>query len=192
MIEESKIIEEKIEFFEKIRPVMNFLNDTFDELVDATQIRTDHEVSKEKIDIDACTNQILAGMQGDIIKSEAIVNSDFSEINSIYYPTKYFRSILFNLISNALKYQSPYRKPEIRIKSYKDQGRTFIEVKDNGTGIDLEKYGNKLFKLHKTFHNHPNSKGFGLFITKTQVESMGGSISAESTPGTGSTFTVKF
>ncbi len=64
-------------------------------------------------------------------------------------------------------------------------------VKDNGLGIDLEKYGTQLFQMYKTFHNHEDSTGLGLFLTKSQVESLGGKITVESTVGKGSKFTVQ-
>ncbi|OPZ98601.1 MAG: Sensor protein kinase WalK [Bacteroidetes bacterium ADurb.Bin408] len=92
---------------------------------------------------------------------------------------------------NALKFYSPERRPEIYIRAFHIRGYVCLSVRDNGLGIDLKKNGNKVFKLRKTFHNHPESKGFGLFITKTQVESMNGKISVKSTVNEGSTFTVK-
>jgi len=59
-------------------------------------------------------------------------------------------------------------------------------------GIDMNKFGTQLFRIRKIFHEHPDAKGFGLYITKTQVETMGGKIWAESTPNVGSTFFVEF
>jgi sensor histidine kinase regulating citrate/malate metabolism len=67
-----------------------------------------------------------------------------------------------------------------------------LKVEDNGLGIDLKRHGNKLFGLHKTFHRHPEARGVGLYLTKTQVEAMGGSIYAQSELGIGTTFNVKF
>lgn len=67
-----------------------------------------------------------------------------------------------------------------------------MEVSDNGLGIDLVKYGDKLFGMHKTFHDNPNAKGIGLFITKNQIEALGGKISVKSETNKGSTFTVVF
>jgi signal transduction histidine kinase len=63
-------------------------------------------------------------------------------------------------------------------------------VEDNGLGIDLDKHGDKLFGMYKTFHTHKDSRGLGLFLTKNQVESMGGKIEVESALGQGSTFKI--
>jgi len=65
-----------------------------------------------------------------------------------------------------------------------------LEISDNGIGIDLERYGNKIFGMYKTFSDNPDSKGIGLFITKNQIEAMGGSITVESTPEIGTTFKI--
>ena len=67
-----------------------------------------------------------------------------------------------------------------------------LKVTDNGQGIDMAKHGHKLFGLHKTFHHHKDARGVGLFLVKTQVEALGGTIHAESEPGIGTTFIVSF
>ncbi len=113
---------------------------------------------------------------GEIAETKAIITHDLSEANTAYFPQKHLDSIVFNLISNSLKYRTPDRTPRIHIKTYKKEEWTYFEITDNGLGIDLNKNGDKIFMLRKTFHDHPQAKGFGLFITKAQVEAMGGSI----------------
>jgi signal transduction histidine kinase len=101
-------------------------------------------------------------------------------------------SIFLNLITNAIKYKQLGRKPVIFIQTYQQNDQSFMEVSDNGMGIDLEQYGEKMFGMYKTFHRNPDAKGIGLFITKNQVETMGGSISVTSTVNIGTTFKIKF
>src|SRR5690606_15900558 len=115
----------------------------------------------------------------------------FSKAKRAFFPKKYIDSIFFNILSNALKYRSDKRNPHITVKSYKKNGWIHLEFSDNGLGIDLKKHGDKLFGLRKTFHDHPNAKGFGLFITKAQIEAMDGAIAVKSTPDQGSVFTIK-
>jgi len=67
-----------------------------------------------------------------------------------------------------------------------------LSFKDNGIGIDMERNKNKIFGLYQRFHNHPDSKGLGLYLVKSQVESMNGSIDVESEVGKGTTFTITF
>jgi signal transduction histidine kinase len=102
------------------------------------------------------------------------------------------KSILYNLISNAVKYRRADIKTIIRIHTYMENGSAVLWIEDNGLGIDLKKYQNDIFKLNKTFHQGFDSKGIGLFITKNQIENFGGSIQAESEPMKDSIFTVIF
>ncbi|WKK74113.2 PAS domain S-box protein [Marivirga salinae] len=103
----------------------------------------------------------------------------------------FLESIITNLLNNAIKYKDPEKNDAyVRISSRKFNGIVIIEIEDNGLGIDLEKYGEKLFGMYKTFHNHKDSRGLGLFLTKNQIESMGGKIEVVSKLGIGSTFKV--
>src|SRR5690606_21500022 len=126
-----------------------------------------------------------------ITHSGAIIEADFSEAPVLYCPPKYLSSILHNLISNALKYRSPDRRLRITIKTGGTARKVLLTVRDNGLGIDLKKNQHNLFKIRKVFHRRPDAKGFGLYITKTQVEAMKGRIWVESIPDQGSTFFVE-
>lgn len=104
----------------------------------------------------------------------------------------YLDSIILNLFTNSLKYSSPKRQPKIEISS-KIVG-AFLELTftDNGKGIDLEKYGATIFGMHKTFHRNKDARGVGLYITKNQLEAMGGSITVESKVNSGTSFKILF
>jgi signal transduction histidine kinase len=67
-----------------------------------------------------------------------------------------------------------------------------LYIKDNGLGIDLEKHGNRLFGMYKTFHKNANARGLGLFITKNQIEAMNGMVEVESEVNVGTTFKITF
>jgi len=94
-------------------------------------------------------------------------------------------------LTNSIKYRHKDRKPEIRCESQIKDGHVYLIFKDNGMGIDLTKYGKKVFGMYQTFHDHSDAKGIGLFITRNQIEALGGSIEVESQVGTGTTFCVK-
>lgn len=191
-IEESADETERKVYIDKLKPVIEGLNETFEELVESIQVQQDREIRSEHIDIEESFAKIVAGFEGQITLSNAIIETDFSEAPVLYYPPKYWSSILHNLISNALKYRSPDRRLNITIKTARTQKKVLLTVKDNGLGIDLKKHQNNLFKIRKVFHRHPDAKGFGLFITKAQVEAMKGRIWVESSPDVGSTFFVEF
>ena len=83
----------------------------------------------------------------------------------------------------------------ILFRNYKleiENNQKVLSISDNGLGINLMKYGASLFGLYKTFHQHADARGLGLYITKNQIEAMGGKISIESEPNVGTTFTVHF
>lgn len=102
----------------------------------------------------------------------------------------YLDSILINFITNGVKYRHPERVPEVRLSYEKSGGQDVLVISDNGLGIDLKKYGDKLFGMYKTFHNHPEARGIGLYITKNQVEAMNGRIQTSSTVGEGTIFKI--
>lgn len=191
MVVENSANEENNILLEKLDRAAKNLNETFDELVESIQVSQDTEIPSEIIDLKSCTMNIIEGLNGEINKLEAIIEIDFDVAATAFYPVSYMKSILHNLVSNSLKYCSPDRKPFIKIASEKNGDKLIISVSDNGLGIDLNKNKDNLFKIRKVFHNHPSAKGFGLFITKSQIVAFGGNIWVESTPNVGSTFFVE-
>ena len=189
-MDESEDIAEREEARLKIRPVVNHLMELFDELVESIQVKQDTGVDYQRIDLKKCVKKVIAGFEGQIARYDADIKMDFTEAPVVVSHRPYLESIFSNLISNSLKYRHPERRAVVTIRSWKTGDTTTIAVTDNGLGIDLEKNHDRLFKFRKTFHRHVDAKGFGLFMTKNQVEAMGGKIWAESTPGAGSTFFV--
>lgn len=102
----------------------------------------------------------------------------------------YVQSIMFNLISNAIKYRHPERTPEITVKAERKENEIQISIADNGLGIDTKKHKNDIFKLYKRFHFHVKGTGIGLHLTKIQTDVLGGTIKLKSTPNEGSKFTI--
>jgi len=111
---------------------------------------------------------------------------------SIMAVPAYLDSILINFLSNAIKYRSPERDPIITLTLTEEDGRVVLAISDNGIGIDLERHGQKLFGMYRTFHDNKDARGIGLFITKNQLEAMGGMVKVSSTVGQGTTFSLSF
>lgn len=118
--------------------------------------------------------------------------TDFSEVSSMHTLKSFMHSIFYNLISNSIKYRQPDIAPVITIKSYKTEKAIKLVFSDNCKGIDLKKYGNDVFGLYKRFDFTIPGKGLGLFMVKTQVESLGGKITVQGEPGKGCEFTITF
>ncbi|WP_316839105.1 PAS domain S-box protein [Pedobacter gandavensis] len=191
-IEDTNNPEEQKTLISKLKPVIENLHTTFNELVESIQIKQDLEIKSEDILLTDCIRRTFEGLQSEINKSEAIIETDFEDAPSVYFPAKYLYSIFHNLFSNCLKYQSPKRKLVIQLQSKKTDGKVLLSFTDNGLGIDMDKHKDNCFKIGKVFHHHPNSKGFGLYMTKTQVEAMKGKIWVESKIDVGSTFFIEF
>lgn len=184
-------VEQKL-LISKLRPVIDNLHATFNELVESIQIRQDLEIKCEAVSLQDCLQRTVDGLQTEINRLGAKIETDFAETPVINYPPQYLNSIIHNLVSNSLKYHYPGRQPLISIKTQKDGEKVILSVQDNGLGIDLVKHRENFFKIGKVFHRHPNAKGFGLYMTKTQVEAMGGKIWVESVPNEGSVFFIEF
>jgi len=103
----------------------------------------------------------------------------------------YLDSIFYNLVTNALKYGITELSKQIEIKAFRLGDRVTVQVKDYGLGIDTLKFKEKLFKLGSRFHEQiSDGQGMGLFITKRQVENLGGNIEVESKKGLHTIFKV--
>lgn len=132
----------------------------------------------------------LASVSGLFQSMNATVEVDVDSFLEVKAVPAYLESILLNLLTNAIKYSSRERKPMVEITSEMEDGFVTLSIKDNGRGIDLNRYGRKLFGMYKTFHGNADARGIGLFMTKNQVEAMGGKIEVKSKIDQGTTFTV--
>lgn len=122
--------------------------------------------------------------------SVEIINDVDENVNLKLIPA-YFDSLIVNFLTNAIKYIDADKDSFVRVYTDRsDPDFTLIAFEDNGLGIDLDKYGDKLFGMYNTFHEHEDSRGVGLFITKNQIEAMGGYIEVDSEVGKGTTFKV--
>lgn len=196
LLDENSGIQDYKLIFYKLKNVAKNLSETMNDLMETLKVKTQTDLQKDQIRFKEILDKVVQSLEGDLIQAEASVTFDFNEAPVIEYPKAYLESIFQNLLSNSIKYRAADRKPKIHFVTQKveKKGDSYIELKisDNGQGIDLEKYGDKLFGLHKTFHTHEQARGVGLFLVKTQIESMGGSISADSEVDKGTTFTIRF
>lgn len=184
--------DEKVVLFEKFETVINHLTETLNTLIIALKAKNEGIENIETITFDDILIKTKEILSGQILKTDAKITSDFSKSPNIEYNKFYLESIFLNLLSNAIKYKSEDRAPEIFIQSVIEDGVQKIVFKDNGLGINLKRHGHKMFGLNKVFHRHPDAKGVGLFMTKVQIESLGGSITVESKVNTGSSFKINF
>lgn len=185
-------VSEYQQIFEKLKNVANNLGETMNELMETLKVKKETTIERSEIRFKEVFDKVVQSLEGELIQTEAQLTFDFNDAPSIYYSRPYLESIIQNLLTNALKYRSPKRKPHVVVKTGKHGTSTVLRVSDNGLGIDMDQFGGKLFGLHKTFHEHKDARGVGLFLIKTQIEALGGSIRAESEVDKGTTFIISF
>lgn len=178
------------EYVSLLQNVSYALNETLENLNEVVNIQSNLALIVENINLNDYVKNTIEILSDKIkLKGVQIQTTILDEISVIYNPA-YLESILYNLISNAIRYSHPERTPEIAISVEMENDTKVICITDNGIGIDLEKQGDKIFGMYKKFTNHPEAKGLGLFITKNQIEAMGGKITVKSQPNMGTTFKI--
>ncbi|MCR9130994.1 MAG: PAS domain-containing sensor histidine kinase [bacterium] len=192
LIQVSESTEEKEELIGMLESASERLNETIADLNEIIDKQSKAEIDLKLLDF----REVLDGVKEVLateIKTHGVEFIEEIEPGLYFrYSPAYLDSILLNLCSNAIKYRHPDRAPEVHIKVWREQEKVHMQISDNGRGIDLEKHAASIFGMYKTFHGNENAKGIGLYITKNQIESLGGSILIESEPDSGTTFTIDF
>jgi len=167
------------------------LAETIAHLNDVVQVKTGTLENLKSINILNTIHQIEKSIGGLLNEQDAILKMSISKSHFVNAVPAYLESIFLNILTNALKYSSKDRTPVIEISSKIKKGNILVSFTDNGQGIDLKRHGDKIFGMYKTFHKHKDAKGIGLFITKNQIEAMGGSIKIESQVDKGTTMFIE-
>lgn len=135
-------------------------------------------------------NKAIESVSAIAKENQVVINNlTESDVDILGIPA-YLDSILLNFITNGIKYSSDKRDSFITLNTTIENGYVVLHIEDNGLGIDLKKHQSKLFGMYKTFHNNKEARGIGLFITKNQVETMGGKIEVESKVNKGTVFKI--
>ena len=177
--DDPKLIEN--EYYRNVKVVSDNMNETIHQLSEIVEISLLKSVQKSIKTVDPIIKKNNAKIH---LKVETDIN--------VLAVHAYMESIILNLITNAIKYRSPERLPELKITGGIKGEYAFLSFEDNGLGIDLDRHGSKLFGMYKTFHSHAEARGIGLFISKNQIEAMGGKIEVESEINKGAKFTAYF
>ena len=192
LIEVNHEPDKKKELLYYMRKISSNLNQTIDHLSEIVKIQNSADIPKTIISLEQILKNVTDVLTPSIIETSAEISMEMSAYADIEYVPAYMESILLNLLSNAIKYRKPDTAPLIAIKTYMEDNRKCLSISDNGLGIDLSKHRDKLFGMYKTFHTNADARGIGLFLTKSQIESLGGTIDAVSEPGNGTTFYIRF
>lgn len=145
---------------------------------------------KEHVKLKDIIRSIKISLNAEIEKSGAVIEEFFPEEFTVFTIKTLLNSVLFNLVHNAIKYKRENLSPHIRIISHESGSLVTIIVGDNGQGIDLIKYKDRIFGLYNRFNRNIEGKGIGLYLAKTNLQMMGGDISIESIVNEGTVFTI--
>lgn len=192
IIEDPEDDEEREEMIKQLRKVSNNLSETIRHLNDVVYINTNLSISKEKLNLKQYADETIDTLKSVLNSANGKIINNIPNDVEVYFNVSYMESVILNFLTNGLKYKHPDRNPEVVLDVYYENNEPVLKISDNGLGIDLEKYGEKLFGMYKTFHGNADAKGIGLFITKNQIEAMGGSITVESEVNKGTTFRIFF
>nr|WP_315156658.1 PAS domain-containing protein [uncultured Flavobacterium sp.] len=164
------------------------LNETVNDLAKAITIKDSTVIQNEELQIQDIFKSILNQLNLSIETIKPKLNINYGNVSKIKTNKAYLESSLLNLFINSLKFRSKDRDLVIDISISEADQIISINFKDNGIGIDLERHKNKIFGLYQRFHDYPDCKGLGLFLVKSQIETMGGTINIQSKVEKGTEF----
>ncbi|MCC9071373.1 PAS domain S-box protein [Flavobacterium sp. F-65] len=193
LIEDIPIENEELkEILNGFNKSTHLLNETINDLVKVIIIKDNPSIQKEEVLLNEVFENVFNQLSFQIELHKPIIKLNFEKVAVLNINKAYIESILLNLLTNSIKYRSEDRKLKITISANQIEDRIILTFKDNGIGIDLERNRDKVFGLYQRFHNYPDSKGLGLYLVKSQVETMGGTISIDSEVNKGTSFTLIF
>lgn len=170
----------------------HLLNETIEDLTKVMIIKDNTSIEKENISLKEVFENVFSQLSNQIEIIKPYLKLDIENVSVLNSNKAYMESILLNLLTNSLKYRATDRTLKITIIAQQSGNTVELIFKDNGIGIDLNRNKDKIFGLYQRFHDYPDSKGLGLYLVKSQVEAMKGTINIESQVNKGTTFTLTF
>lgn len=167
-----------------VERIQNIIKD----LSESKEARHKYLAVGELINFENIIEDVRFSLFENINKSGATITSEVN-VSEIFFVRRKLRSIIYNLVYNAIKFRSPGRKPEIFIKTTKEDNFIILSIQDNGIGIDAAKHED-IFSKHYRINNNIEGSGIGLYLVKEFVTTAGGKILMESEIGKGTKFKI--
>jgi len=184
--------EENLLYLEMLGKSVQRLKTTLNDQVDHLRENQLLKTGLETVNLNEILHSIIDSLGSIIGNTGTVFETDFSETETLTVNKFYLHSIFLNLITNSIKYSQPGIPPVISIISKRNETGTGLHFTDNGIGLDMEKNGNKVFGLHQMFTKHHDSKGIGLYLVKSYMNSLGGEVKVSSEKNLGTTFYLNF
>jgi signal transduction histidine kinase len=141
----SKTNPEREELMKRLKTVSGLLNETMDHLREIVTVQSDAKLSVRPLNVYDYVNQAIDLLSDQVYLKKAIIKNNVPRNLVISYNPAYLESIILNFLSNALRYCSPNRQCDVLVDYL--HGKSTLQITDNGIGIDLKKYGDKLFGM---------------------------------------------
>ncbi|WP_299823780.1 hybrid sensor histidine kinase/response regulator [uncultured Pontibacter sp.] len=184
-------MEEVASIVKMVNAAVGRFKTTLQDLTEIAKVQHEDKSCEKNVAFSEILDDVKLNIKNLIESYGATFSEDFTEAPSIVHSRKNLRSIVYNLVSNAIKYSCPDRKPVISLKTHQTEKYTVLTVQDNGLGIRPEDH-EKVFSMFTRLHNHVEGTGVGMAIVKRIVEINDGKIELESEPGKGTSFKVYF
>lgn len=196
LYDDAKTEIEKEDLILHLKSISDSLTNTIVDLDDIISIKSkaqSHQIN-ERVYLHNCCNKVIESLSSESKARGVTIHNALRKDEVILSNKSYLDSIFYNLISNGIKYSDPNKKSQIIIQSVHTKDFIKILISDNGIGIDMDKYKDQIFEMYQTFHgtNRQDSRGIGLYITKTQVEALHGEIQIESKLNESTAFSITF
>lgn len=169
----------------------NQLEKTIHALSEVNKVREELKLEKEDVSFDEVLKEVVAKLIEPIKSAKATIKKDFSECEHIHYNRVQLKNILFQLLTNSIKYRDPEKPLIVKFKTIKRKGKVSIIIKDNGLGFDSIKHQEEIVKPFVRLHSHTDGTGLGLYIVKIILDYNKGDIKMESEPKQGATFALR-
>jgi signal transduction histidine kinase len=164
---------------------------TIANLTDIVKLQKEANEETRQVQLAEVIEHVLLDLEALRAVAGARVEVEVAACPIIRFSAKNLRSVVYNLLSNALKYRAPERELRVQVQCGVTSEFYVLSVTDNGLGIESG-HLDQLFTMFKRFHDHVEGSGIGLYMVKKIVENVGGKIEVESEIGVGSTFRVYF
>jgi len=166
------------------------LLETIDHLAEVAILNADQRQELVRLDLATAVSKAISNVAAQARLAQVRIEHQLTGQEQVLGVPAYLHSVLLNLLTNAVRYHRPVAERYVRLSCTSEPPFLVLHVADNGLGIDLQRQGHKLFGMYKTFHGNPDARGIGLFLTKNQVEAMGGRIEVSSEVNQGTTFKI--
>jgi signal transduction histidine kinase len=162
---------------------------TIGQLTDISRLQLAHAAPAEPVRLATVVEAVRLDLAPAIGAAGTQLTVEVAPALLVSFPPANLRSVIYNLLSNAIKYCAPDRPSQVRVRAEQLPHAVVLTVQDNGLGMS-EVQQRQLFGLFQRLHTHVEGTGVGLYISKRLIENAGGTITVQSQPNVGTTFTV--